>query len=221
MKKHLFFIVALVATTFTAHAQISKGNQSIGLSFNGYSSNSTSDIVSGESVDSKNKAAGFAFDYNYFVADKTAIGAFLGFGHSNNKSTSNNNIVDSKSNRYAYGIFGKKYFMISDKFGGLGRLVVNGGSLKSEGTSSVNGAFSKADSWFLGTGADAGFVFFPWKRLGIETSLNVFNIAYSKSNSTNSLGDKAEDSGYNITSSFSQRFEDVTFTLRYHFGFKK
>ncbi|MNS71947.1 hypothetical protein D3C72_1053390 [compost metagenome] len=111
--------------------------------------------------------------------------------------------------------------MISDKFGGLGQLSLSGSDFKSESTNIVADVSSKFKSWALGTGVNAGFVFFPWKRLGIETSLNVFNLSYNESTTTHSSGVITKGSGYNLSSSFTQSFEDIKFTLRYHFGFKK
>ncbi|MCO4293993.1 hypothetical protein NF867_14095 [Solitalea sp. MAHUQ-68] len=219
MKKHLLTVVAILVTSLAASAQIQKGNQALGLSFSGYSQNINIDFANGEE---HRRSANISLDYSYFVSDKTAIGVFVGYSNAthNYKNDTQAEMTDD-SRVYNFGVFGKKYFMFSDKFGGIGNVSLYGDIANGEFQNNPDSPVRETNSKGFGTGLNGGAVFFPWKRLGIEGSLNLISLGYSKSTGIDSDGNETKYSTFNVYSGFSQPFQNIQLTLRYHFGFKK
>lgn len=228
MKKHLFFIVALVATTFTAHAQISKGNQAIGLSV-GTSNTSENYSATNSDYSSKSENKGFnvEVDYSYFVKDKVAIGFKAGYSNYDNSTINNNSTQLSErqytSKSYTLGFVGKQYFMFGEKFGAFGGANLLGSIYKSENKDLINNyQLSSGDGWNVSLGIQGGIAFFPWKRFSCEAGIAAANFNYGKTtttSTTNEFTNESKSSGFGL--SFVKSLDNIAFTLRYHFGFKK
>ncbi|UKJ08826.1 autotransporter outer membrane beta-barrel domain-containing protein [Solitalea lacus] len=219
--KHLFAIVVLVATSIAANAQINKGNQSIGLSFSSRNSNYTVSGVNVYTSDQSNFSVNI--DYAYFIKDKVSLGLFAGFGKNDARYDNSSNGTDQNSKNYTAGVFGKQYFMFGNKFGAFGAANLSTTIAKSHNYDANASLLLSNYKYFnVGLGLQGGIAFFPFKRLSCEAGIGAVNIGYSKNKSFNSNDELDSDSSVSLFDfSFAKSLDNIMFTLRYHFGFKK
>lgn len=200
MKKLITFLFSCVVV-FTAQAQTSQGNMSIG---GGVSYSSDKRETGGEDV----KSSTFTFQpsFGYFVADNLAVGLNLSLS-----STKEDNGLggDDKSSVFFVGPFARYYkFTSNDKFAFFAQAGFNVGSIKDE----PDGADETKGSAF-NLYISPGFSYFFNEHWALD--LQLAGISY-----TSLDPDKDVDDNKRTNFTFGVDSFDPTIGIRYYFGGK-
>lgn len=182
MYKKLLLVAVSVITIQAAKAQTEKGSQSLGVTF-GISTGSTkqNNLINNNIVDHNNvkqKNYSISPDYSYFIADKLDIGVGLGYGYSNAKYNSDNDVHEQTAKSFSGTVALRKYFLFDNKIGIRTGPFLTYEKIKSNYTYTTNTNDYNSDYYAGGINLD--FVYYPAKNIGLAANLGNVRYAHQK-----------------------------------------
>lgn len=199
MKKILLSAVAIMAFGF-ANAQettgFTKGDIFASGSV-GYGSEKTGD--------NKNNTFNFSPKAGYFVTNNIAVGVKLGFTSGKDTEQVGPASIETKTNTFEAGAFGRYYFTPASQFSFFGELSAGFNSSKTE----IDGVPGESKSNGFNVGVAPGISYFVSKNIALEAT---FGLLGYKTNKPDFDGAESTDT-FNIGANFS----DIRFGIVYKF----
>ena len=155
----------------------------------------------------------------YFISEKWALGGLAGYGYSDQRSTNTNGAgsFSSKSSSFSIsaGMFGRRYFAISERFFFVLEGNLNfrrGRSFSASEQRDANGNLISrlsfnSPSYNLGVSVRPLFIFFPLPKWGLEAGLGTLSVSRQENLSDHT---SVNTSSLNVTGTF-------TFGITYYF----
>jgi hypothetical protein len=201
MKSKLLTMIALLAVVGTVKAQTEKGKNVIGLAAS-YSSNDTHTL---KELTTRSEA-NFGLNYGRFFWKNLAIGLTASYHTSKSfvpsdylytftpEPTLGKAYTDTRINNFAVGTYLRHYIDISEKLKFYSELTGKVGFGKqSNEYISPNRNYRSGDFTSYQASANAGIVFFPVKRIGIELGVNLASYTHATATYPNSPNEKSVD----------------------------
>lgn len=199
MKKILLSAVAIMAFGF-ANAQettgFTKGDVFASGSI-GYGSEKTGE--------NKNNVFNFSPKAGYFVTNNIAVGVKLGFTSGKQTQDAGLATIETKTNTFEAGAFGRYYFTPASQFSFFGELSAGFNSAKTE----IDGVPGESKSNGFNVGVAPGISYFVSKNIALEAT---FGLLGYKTNKPDVDGAESTDT-FNIGANFS----DIRFGIVYKF----
>jgi hypothetical protein len=199
MKSKLLIMIALLAVVSTAKAQTEKGQNVIGLTAS-YSSNETNTVTE---ITTRSEA-NFGLNYGRFFWKNLAIGLTASYQTSKSFVPSDylfnsgpqpalgKVYTDTRMHNFAVGTYLRHYIGLSDKLKFYSELTGKVGFGKqSSDYASPNRTYRSGDFTSYQASANAGIVFFPVKRIGIELGVNLASYTHATAAYPNSPNEKS------------------------------
>lgn len=184
MKKLLVVMLLCGVAIQASYAQTEKGTQNLGLSF-GVSTSTTKyptgypdNVVYSET---KNNTYAIAPLYSYFVADKLDISIEAGLSLTNLDNSNFDVVQKQRLTSLSGTIQLRKYFLFNDKIGVRTgpTFTYQRGKRSFETTPDYEQPSVNSDTYTGGLRLD--FVYYPFKKLGVASTISNVNYSYSKS----------------------------------------
>lgn len=197
MKKLILSLAAIASFTFASAQEqevetygFSEGDMFISGSF-GVGSTKYPD-------DSKDNSFNISSRFGYFVNDRIAVGAQVGYSNQKRENSAGNDVVDNST--FTIGAFGRYYFMPAQKFSFFGELGLGYGTTEDINDNEVNG---------INVGVAPGLSYFVSKHFALEASFGILGY--------NSV--KPDASGAKATNNFQfgLDMDDINLGLIYKF----
>lgn len=193
--------------SFYSNAQFAKGDKVLGgsFSFNVQNRNDSPDggLMKSNSF-SLNPSMGFLINENF------AIGGELGYASTFRETNYSSTVLETKSKSFSAGVFGQRYFNISDKFlfslvgrFNFGRGFATGHDYDPQLGEAVE---TRMKNYNLTTSITPRFIFFPSPKWGFEASIGSISHTLSRNLSTD------EKINY-----FSLNYGAISFGVGYYF----
>lgn len=211
MYKKLLLIILSAITIQAAKAQTEKGTQNLGATFVVSTANTKlNNLLFDNTIDHNNvkqKDYSISPDYSYFIADKLDIAVGLGYGYSNSKYNSDNDIHEQTGKAFTSSISLRKYFLFDNKIGIRTGPFLNYQKTKTNNVYPTN--TYKYDSDFYAGGVSLDFVYYPTKNIGLAANLG--NVRY--------VHQKITGDTQGTNNAFNLSFTDnLTLSVYYVFG---
>ena len=154
--------------------------------------------------DTKSNSFTFTPKAGYFLSDKIAVGAQLGFGSSKTEVAG---VDTAKSSGFSAGVFGRYYFLdLGQRFKTYADAGVNFGNSKDD--------LTNAKSNSVGVGAGLGINYFVTKRVVLNFALrNILSYSTSKADGAKSVS----SFGFDLNSNIANPFNTGSFGVGYIF----
>lgn len=174
MKKAV--LAVLLFTSYRTFAQFAKGNMFIGGNLGVSIHNETADSpTAGNNTTYSSNSISIHPNFGFFLNDKIAIGAQLGYSNNTAESTAPPPAYNSTNKRedIQFGIFGKRYIKLADRFFFAGTGLLNyskyTSTLHSVNVNSV--VQNKEEGSDLLLSVSPSFLFFPSPKWGFEAGI--------------------------------------------------
>lgn len=171
MKKITLLAAVIFCSAITANAQVSKGALFLGgsLGFGSEKTETTTGAVT--TTDPERSDWNFSPQAGYFITNNIAAGIMLDFAGTTIKTAPTpTTTAERKINSLGFGVFGRYYAPINDKFyfwGQLGLMFGSGSDETTAGAVTIN----NGDKSMMDISLRPGFTFFPSTRYGLDFSV--------------------------------------------------
>jgi hypothetical protein len=172
--KSLFLAAIAVATPLFSNAQFSKGDKSVGGSFNFSTQNSPPSSMDG--YESRSTSLSIQPGFKYFISSNIAIGGSVGYHTSSSKSVSPSYLNTYHSNGYSVALKVRRYATLSEGF------IFSLGVEASHGFGSMSSSSSNSATEYYSFGLSAwpAFHFFPTKNWSIEGGIGSIGVSRAR-----------------------------------------
>lgn len=206
----LFTFACLLLTNTEVNGQIQKGFFQAGGSVSYFNNNqeTTSALSNPTTQTSENSNWGFVPNVGYFISDNFSLGLQLGFSSHNVKT----NEIEGNGSAFQYGVYGRWYKPISDKFyffNALSLVLANG---TSDALDVSSGQETKMDMSSFSANVSPGLTYFMTDWLALDTSINLLSYTSTKSETENNNFSRKSDA-FN----FNLNLTSLNFGLMFYF----